>query len=475
MSKRLTLANVVGESMIHIIEPVADQALRFVAGKLGILNLMEEIQLVSDFREVSKVTDSNHNAKLIDYRIRARLMPNVNPSNNKWEGMKTVADLGNGNAIVRQDGNKRMKSPWSGHDITSKNISIFHHEDLFLDMTEWNVGSTMTMEVKLDFHDLTPAQECLSNIFATFTNWECIGCFPIQYDYPIPKPIAAVLRQIYKHTNEEQSHEAYDAWIKAHSAGCLSWNVSRNNLNVRELVGLKNCAQAMYLIECQQDAPEVGNNRFTINMNLTVQYARTNRIIFDYPILVNNKLLPFAIVPCNQSVRTANHGPFQWQNEAVDKYWNSMYNYSDPAPIKYPWWDPWYVPGDCVLRQTGFHPIYTAALELDDLDKEDGVTRLNIIDDLPGYKLRDDLIEMLRSGKNKCLGHNFTYINLSVFAHDYMVDRELLDFDGTYLTIKSRRPEPNYRLVISVNPTPRTLKPQINWVWITTIIPKKGA
>ena len=146
MSQRLTLANIVGESMIHIIEPVADQALRFVVGKLGMLRLMEEIQLVSDFREVSKVTDNSHNAKLIDYRVRARLMPNVNPSTNKWEGTKTIADLGNGNAIVRQGDKGRQKSPWSGHDITSRDISIFHHEDLFLDMTEWNVGSTLTSQ-----------------------------------------------------------------------------------------------------------------------------------------------------------------------------------------------------------------------------------------------------------------------------------------------------------------------------------------
>lgn len=474
MSQRLTLAHIVGESMIHIIEPVADQALRFVVGKLGLSGLMEEIQIVSDFKEVSKATDKSHNAKLIDYRVRARLAPNVNPSNNKWEGTKTIADLGNGNAIVRQDVAGRKKSPWSGHDITSRDISIFHNEDLFLDMTEWNVGSTLTMEVKLDFRDLTPAQECLSAIFATFTNGEMIGYVPVQYDYPIPKPIAYVLRQIYMRTNNTQSHEAYDQWLKDNSAGCLSWNVNRNNIHVRELVGLKNNAQAMYLIECQQDAPEVGSNRFTVNFNLTVQYSRTNRIIFDYPILVNNQLLPFELVPCGKTVRTANHGPFQWQNEAVTKLWNSMYDYHDPAPAKYPWWDPWNVPETAIIKKTGFHPIYTAALELDDLTNKEGVTRLNIVDDLPGYKLRDDIVSMLKEGKNLCLGHNFTYVNVSVFAHDYPVDRELLDFDGTYLTIKSRRPEPNYRLVISVNPTPRTLKPQINWVWITTIIPKKG-
>ena len=151
-----------------------------------------------------------------------------------------------------------------------------------------------------------------------------------------------------------------------------------------------------------------------------------------------------------------------------------MYDYRGPVTAKYPWWDPWNVPETSIIKQTGFRPIYTAAIELDDLTNEEGVTRLNIIDDLPGYKLRDDIVSMLKEGKNLCLGHNFTYVNVSVFAHDYPVDRELLDFDGTYLTIKSRRPEPNYRLVISVNPTPRTLKPQINWVWITTIIPKKG-
>lgn len=474
MSQRLSLARVVSESMIHIIEPIADQSLRFVIGRLGLSGLMEEIQIVSDFRDVSKATDDNKNAKLIDYRVRAKLNPSVNPTNNKWDGYKTTIDLGNGNAIVRQEDVTRKKRPWTGNDFTGRDYSIFHDEDLFVDITEWNVGSTLSMEVKMDFHDLTPAQDALSAIFATFTNGDMVGYVPVQYDYPIPEDIQLVLKKIYWMSDMEKSNEAYAEWLNKKSIGFLSWNTNRNNINVRELVGLKNNTQALFLIECSQDQPEVGNNRFTVNFNLTVQYSRTNRLIMDYPIIINNQLLPFDYVPCTKEERQMNRGPFMWQNSAVNLYWHQQYKRDNPIPAMYPWWDKWELPYHSIIAKKGFRPIFIAAITLDDVDDPEGATILDLKEGLPGYTLRDDLLQMLSKLKGRALHFAGTYINVAVFAHDYQVNPNLVEFDGRYLKLLSRQKGSIYRLVISVDPYPDNLKGMPEFVWDDSILKQKG-
>lgn len=474
MSQRLSLARVVSESMIHIIEPIADQSLRFVIGRLGLSGLMEEIQIVSDFRDVSKATDDNKNAKLIDYRVRAKLNPSVNPTNNKWDGYKTAIDLGNGNAIVRQEDVTRKKRPWTGNDFTGRDYSIFHDEDLFVDITEWNVGSTLSMEVKMDFHDLTPAQDALSAIFATFTNGDMVGYVPVQYDYPIPEDIQLVLKKIYWMSDMEKSNEAYAEWLNKKSIGFLSWNTNRNNINVRELVGLKNNTQALFLIECNQDQPEVGNNRFTVNFNLTVQYSRTNRLIMDYPIIINNQLLPFDYVPCTKEERQVNRGPFMWQNSAVNLYWHQQYKRDNPIPAMYPWWDKWELPYHSIIAKKGFRPIFIAAITLDDVDDPEGVTILDLKEGLPGYTLRDDLLQMLSKLKDRTLHFAGTYINVAVFAHDYQVNPNLVEFDGRYLKLLSRQKGSIYRLVISIDPYPDNLKGMPEFVWDDSILKQKG-
>ena len=474
MSQRLSLARVVSESMIHIIEPIADQSLRFVIGRLGLSGLMEEIQIVSDFRDVSKATDDNKNAKLIDYRVRAKLNPSVNPTNNKWDGYKTAIDLGNGNAIVRQEDVTRKKRPWTGNDFTGRDYSIFHDEDLFVDITEWNVGSTLSMEVKMDFHDLTPAQDALSAIFATFTNGDMVGYVPVQYDYPIPEDIQLVLKKIYWMSDMEKSNEAYAEWLNKKSIGFLSWNTNRNNINVRELVGLKNNTQALFLIECSQDQPEVGNNRFTVNFNLTVQYSRTNRLIMDYPIIINNQLLPFDYVPCTKEERQMNRGPFMWQNSAVNLYWHQQYKRDNPIPAMYPWWDKWELPYHSIIAKKGFRPIFIAAITLDDVDDPEGATILDLKEGLPGYTLRDDLLQMLSKLKDRALHFAGTYINVAVFAHDYQVNPNLVEFDGRYLKLLSRQKSSIYRLVISIDPYPDNLKGMPEFVWDDSILKQKG-
>ena len=477
MSNRLTTMEIVSESMIHIIEPVADQTVRWILQKLNLLHLMhDDIQLVSDFREVGTTLDDNSNPKLIDYRCRAKITPTVNPSNIKWEGSKTVQDLGNGQLLIRQEKGKYQKRPWSGRDLVDREYSIFHDDEHYIDLTEWCMGSSMMIEMKLDFHDLTPAQEALSNVFATFNAGDMINYLPVQYDYPIPKSQRAILKYLYTLTGREEKPtlQGFNKWVIEKSKGIMCWNTNRNDLRAKELVALKNSSHALYLIECTQDAPEVGNARFTINLNVTVQYTRVNRLIMDYPIVVNNNVVDHHYVPMKAHAREYNQGAFMWQNRWVDQLWHQQYAKEGPIVLTYPWWDTWRVPKSSGVSQRGFRPIFSCAFTLDNLDDPKGVTTIDLVEGLPGYHLNDCLKNLLAKGGSKCLRNYNTYVNVAVYSHDYQVDPDLLEFDGRYLIVKNRNPKNIYRLVISANPHPLNMGPiEINWVMIANIIVKR--
>ena len=194
----------------------------------------------------------------------------------------------------------------------------------------------------------------------------------------------------------------------------------------------------------------------------------------DYPIIINNQLLPFDYVPCTKEERQMNRGPFMWQNSAVNLYWHQQYKRDNPIPAMYPWWDKWELPYHSIIAKKGFRPIFIAAITLDDVDDPEGATILDLKEGLPGYTLRDDLLQMLSKLKGRALHFAGTYINVAVFAHDYQVNPNLVEFDGRYLKLLSRQKGSIYRLVISVDPYPDNLKGMPEFVWDDSILKQKG-
>lgn len=459
MSHRLSLQGVVGESMIHIIEPVASQAVTYLIEKLGVKHLMEEVHLVSDFRETSKTTDEKGNPKLPDYRCTARLIPSVNPRNNKWEGQKTTVDLGNGNTLIRHGDRLARKHAWTGRDFVDREYSVFHDPKHFINIQQWDVGSSLQLEVRLDFHDFTPAQQCLSNLFAIFTNGEMVDYIPIQYDYPIPKDIACALFHLFSLTDLPKTNEAFKEWLTTNSNGQITWNYNRNDLRRVEMVGLRNNVHAMFMLENSQDAPEVRGQLYSININMTVQYSRTNRLYMMYPVIVNQKAVSPDMIPMAENLRKLNNGAIQWQNIAVNQMWHQLYAKGIRQPIHYPWWDGWTIPEESIVTGRGYQPVLIAALTLDNPDDPNGTTTIDLKDGLPGYKLSDNMLQILEDEGDRVLDHFSSYLDITVFAHDDPLCRHLLVLDGTKLTLLARDKDPIYRLCISVNPKPANHKP----------------
>ena len=467
MSFRLSLSHSVAEQHVHIVEPVAKQVLQFIIEKLGYLDFFREngnIDMVSEFTGTSKAVDKNGNPELHHNRVRAKLNWNLNPQTVKWQGNGTTIDLGNGNHLVTNATPVSHRQAWSRESYAEHNCSIMSDVNAYTDLVEYSVGSTLSMEVQMDFKDDAMAFECFTRIFQCFQNGEMIGYVDVQYDYPVPYAIQNTYAYIGKLMG-------YDDWTKAivnNSGGNITWVQNRNAPERKELVVKKNHFQSIYQIECSQEAPVPGDpDGAQITFNVTVQFARANRMMLKWPIIVNNQFVDFKYVPVEESLRATNGlpSPVMWRNRAVTEFWASQYQ-NRRRPVHYPWWDDWDLPSDSVQAMRGFVPIAIIAFCLDHIDDENGETIIDLVHGLPGIKLNDDIIHeiMVRPGRELLLPNR--YINVAVFAEDYQLGtpsqiedniKPVIWLDKGKLHVRARRPYTQFRLVISLNDKPVNL------------------
>ena len=156
MSFRLCQSHSVAEQHVHIVEPVAKQILQYIIERLGYLDFFREngnIDMVSEFTGTSKAVDKNGNPEIHHNRVRAKLNWNLNPQAVKWQGNGTTIDLGNGNHLVTNATPVSHRQAWSRESYAEQNYSIMSDVNAYTDLVEYSVGSTLTMEVQMDFKD----------------------------------------------------------------------------------------------------------------------------------------------------------------------------------------------------------------------------------------------------------------------------------------------------------------------------------
>ena len=496
MGNRLLLTNTIGESLNHIVEKVASESLQNVIGRLGYRELFgPNIDISTDFMSWSKTTDKNKNAQVRGNRVRAKLTPNVNPSSIKWESSGTTTALANGNTPQQnQNGvTSSQRLPWNhGNHVSMRHSSIFRDDYIGVDLSERSVGSSLAMEVTMEFEDEFMANEAISRIYQCFTNGDMINYVDVMYDYPIPANFQSIMKYLYhlKCTTSDNPKGAFDEngkfrteewfeYLKTNSNGAITFLFNRNHAKYQELVVNKNHFQALYLIECSQETPApVEPKGATVTFTLTVQYSRSNLVALEYPIIVNNQYVEQRFVPMERQFRAA--GPesmIMWQNPAVTAEWQRTYNKWRPKPFVFPFWDPWMVPNDCRISLNKYQPILIAAFTIDDPDNPAAVTKFDFNTDMETAfesKLDPTIMDCIRRKKNRVFGVD-EFVNITVFADDVAVyDKGHLDIsDGHTLIIKNRRTEPIYRMVVSVGPTYPEYKLNQNRVWITCITTRK--
>lgn len=505
MANRLMISHSVAEVLPHVCYPICKQVVRCIVDRLGYHDEMKDcIDIKTDFHDWTKTTDVNEAAMVRGgSRVRVKLNPNVNPSTIKWEASGTQRDLANGNTLIQnQNGSQgAQRYPWKhGHHISNRMFSIFRDDEIAVDMSDRMTGSAMTMEVSMEFEDENLASECLSRLFQCFTNGEMINYVDLLYDVPIPEQFEKLLMYLYdlkcttqsnpQGNKDENGHfkvQEWYEWLRKYSNDTISILTNRNRFEHKELVVNKNHFQALYLIECSQETPHTLDPAGAgITFNVTVQFARSNLMVLEYPVIINNNFIDPWAVPLERKIREA--GPetkIMWQNPAFTRLWHETYTrWWPPKPVVFPYYDPWMVPTDSRAWIYNYRPVLIAAFTVDNPDDPEADTRFDFDTD-PELALESiiapEIIECIHQKKNKVFGVD-EFVNITVYSDDiairYNGEENLLDLsDGHTLIIKNRRTQPIYRMVISIKPPDPKLPYHWNRVWIVNITahkPMKG-
>lgn len=498
MANRLIISHSVAESMVHISVPITTQVTKAIVDRMGYHDLMgTNIDIKSDFVDWTKTKDNNSAAATRGNRVRVKFNPNVNLSTIKWEGSGTTKELANGNTLVqnRNGASVGQRMPWLlGAHMSKRRYSIMCDDEIGVDLSDRMVGSSMTMEVTMEFEDEFLATEALTRLFQCYTNGDMINYIDIMYDYPVPEQFIYLTKYLYHlkcmtpsnpdgafqligGKKKYKIQEWYE-WLKKYSNETISVLFNRNRTEHKELVVNKNHFQALYLIECSQESPApLEPAGASITFNVVIQFARANTMVLEYPVIINNNFVDPKMVPLERKIRAA--GPetmIMWQNSAFTKYWHDTYTTWPPSAVKFPYYDPWEVPIDSCAWMNGYRPVLIAAFTVDDPANKDGDTRFDFDVD-PARALESvidkDILDCIREKKNKVFGVD-EFVNITVFADDVAIrpngDEHLLDIsDGHTLIIRNRRTLPVYRMVLSIGKPIRSQAWHWNRVWIASI------
>lgn len=505
MANRLMISSTVNESLIHVHYPVAYQVVRCIVDRMGYHDeIKDNIDVKTDFHDWTKTTDHNSAAAIRGgSRVRVKLNPNVNPSTVKWEGSGTQRDLTNGNTLIQNQNGSAAASrfPWKhGGHISNRMFSIFRDDEAAIDLSDRMVGTSMSMEVSMEFDDEFEANECLSRVFQCFTNGDMINYVDLMYDVPIPQQFQNLLMYLYnlkcttpdnpngnKDENGNFKVQEWYEWLRKYSNDTISILTNRNRFENKELVINKNHFQALYQIDCSQETPHtIDPTGGAITFNVAVQFARSNLVVLEYPIIINNNFIDPAAVPLERKIREA--GPetkIMWQNPAYTRLWHETYTRPwPPKPVVFPYYDPWVMPTDCRAWMYNYRPVLIAAFTIDNPEDPNGDTRFDFDTDPETAlesKIDPEILKCIKEKKEKVFGVD-EFVNITVFSDDIAIrpdgEEKLLDLsDGHTLIIKNRRTQPIYRMVISIKPPEPKHAYHWNRVWICSIFthtPTKG-
>ena len=437
------------EIITHILYPVASQTARFLLTQLGLLEYMgNKIYINSSFHSPSRSYNEYRRPILNEPGFNVNMKLNLNPST-KWEILSAGQAMDA--RIVRKDALHAQP--------------VLHDKEHMIYMAERYLPCGLELECRLVFTDKTMAYDIMTRLHSTIGNNNFVVPMNINYNYRIPMNMMRMLWYLAYLTGVKK--ECFVKWLEEKSNNQIIRMTGKNKRSkAMELVVNKHQFETYVATEYSPDEPELQStglsaDKLILPFSSYVQFARPNMLYLEYPIVVNNSLVPEQLVTIDKQnryipfVKLMKHG-----YKDIDMGIQAAKQLLE-HPIRNPWYDVWYMP-----KQTP-HKLYRSVvffIGLFTLDEPEchcnrpndvcccpGETTVNI-EDLDKYVLSDTVLDHFKTHKRDALDIRSLY-NLSVFVDDVMIDRDAIKFDGANFTISNKFGKHRvYRFVLSKTP-----------------------
>jgi hypothetical protein len=437
----LTIIRPISDSSEHVFNVVSEQLVRRAVDELGWSRIFDDrIHNVSMSSVHAHSEDDNHNPSLQnENRISYTQSVSVNPADMEWN-----------EGYYREN----MQQDWTGIAVENR-VPVFFDINSMAAAYDWMMPCRMQLECTFNMRSRSDAYELLTGIHKELDAGMHIHEQDLVYDYPVPADVYTLMYMVSQLHGNKPEH--FLAYLQKCSNGGIGIRVNRFDTSRRELVVKKNHRRVVVYYECPQGEPEAvktdqANASYQINMTITCQFERPEAMIFRYPPVVNNTMIPGEAILMDEedfSVETRMRSPF-FNEEAYRMVLAAEDNNQPIAPIHVPWYDRWYPKHHFPTRKFGYFAFGIVLFTLDDAENPAGETVIPLDNMGDALTLVPDVLAELTSGNYNPFYMENKY-NIAVYSNDFMVEPSTLSLVGTDLHIPCRNKRRVHRLVFSVN------------------------
>lgn len=423
----------------HVFYPAIKQACHKFLYDLNLQDIVgKNIFIETGFSQPKNYNDGKHNVKLNINKLRVQAEINTNPQSLKWDNISF----------------KHFLSQGISHTTKNRDYqTIFYDPTCNIRLQEMYLPTYISLNCTLTILDRNQAYQIPSMIYRHYPpNIPTMD--HISYDYPIPKPTIALIYTLYK-LKRFNKPNSFRTWLDMCSGRNTQFAINRVATK-EELVTKKILIDCLYMVDYQDNKPnEIIINRsptqYDFNFTIHIQFTRPDLIIMDYPIVLDNRLLPGELIPDhlhrNEPIPNL-IGPFpdNITNTYVDIFDHKR---TKPVLVKFPDYDDWNIPFDSHLYKNKFRPWFSCIFTMDEDSEYTELPIGGILDEELGYQLHPMVKEILKK-QGELSFNDDSLFNITIFNDDIPVEKTYLSIDDE-LTIKVKCIDPTKirRLVIS--------------------------
>lgn len=450
-----------------ILEPVAEQVLRYIISRVGFSDIFGNNLLFNSTHEAtSKTTNDQEQRVLIEDKIICDVTNILSPTETPYEGLNTTHITSEGYRLGKISNNYPMFS-----DIVNK---VFLYS---LDRP-----GAIQIEAEFVFKDRTIAYELGNRMFTMFSNGMTVPVIDLMFDYGVPENLLVAMYTLYKLTPWYQTDKVnFVDYLKEGSNAIIDVKVNKLINAHKQIIvqrTLKNC-----LIKLDFSDPNVNSEKkektpikFNNRMTITVQFSKPSDMILSFPIMINNTLIPYTLIPeyanppqppiyihpeipINNFIKHVDSCFRDWCMLFWDRY--TLENLTDPSRwestlrdawthlkqtnyVRIPSYDNWMPPAEPRIPDSSFYnPIAVIIVTIDDT----GILRLHWKNEIqPATKFSDATISYLQEHEDAIFYDGLDFL-VAVYRDDVMLDQSMLHNDKTYLIINSKKKNCIHRVV----------------------------
>jgi hypothetical protein len=325
---------------------------------------------------------------------------------------------------------------------------IFDDPNTLTALTNHEMPLSLSLGLTLNIVDRVVAYDIYTRLVNIYTNGDMMFDIDLLDTIPIPEEIYTVLYMV--HNLSGGSWDGFLPWLTENSNGLISGDLHRINNNIGELVIRNILRKVLVRLEISDAAPkgvkdQKTNRSFQINLSCNFTCDRSDSLILQYPITINNQHIPEYAIYVDPTESYNNTYPLHKYLHYTEYNKSIRGNSTLSECVKLPWYDQWKLPS---IFPSDYKPFFTAVITLDNVNDAEATTDIDLTKSLNGFLLDLDILDILElQGSRSMYPQDFLYVAM-------MVDNDIMDpsgwsFNGKIVSITRKDIAPTYRLILS--------------------------